>query len=183
MPRRAGSFDSGHVGEDAGVLACLSASSASCRDAGADGGVISLADRASFKLQLSGNEKNRKSLIEDLNGGSDPAKADLAAFVRKRQLQTYTSLQKIEEALNDSRSTEGPRGEVINGRFVQNDPNSLQNISGKLGLIGRLIQKGLGTRISRPARRLRHALGQAKDHDRPDRGTVELCRQLHELVG
>ena len=34
---------------------------------GADGGVISLADRASFKLQISGNEKNRKKLIEDLN--------------------------------------------------------------------------------------------------------------------
>ena len=34
---------------------------------GADGGVISLADRASFQLQLSGNEKSRKSLIEDLN--------------------------------------------------------------------------------------------------------------------
>ena len=34
---------------------------------GADGGVISLADRASFKLQLTGNEKGRKGLIEDLN--------------------------------------------------------------------------------------------------------------------
>ncbi len=38
---------------------------------GADGGVISLADRASFKLQLSGNQSNRKKLIEDLNGDKD----------------------------------------------------------------------------------------------------------------
>src|SRR5439155_6532955 len=59
---------------------------------GADGGVISLADRNSFKLQLSGNAPARKSLIQDLNG--DKGAADLAAFVQKRQLQTYTSLQK-----------------------------------------------------------------------------------------
>jgi uncharacterized protein (DUF1501 family) len=133
---------------------------------GADGGVISLADRASFKLQISGNEKNRKSLIEDLNS-SDATKADLAAFVRKRQIQTYTSLQKIEEALNDAKSTEGTRQEFVNGQFRQIDPNSLANLSGKLGLIGRLIQKGLGTRIYY----VQHGgfdthAGQAKDHDK-----------------
>src|SRR5262245_58411981 len=102
---------------------------------GADGGVISLADRASFKLQISGNETSREKLIEDLNGGDDPAKAELAAFVRKRQIQTYTSLQKIEQALNDSKSNDGPRGEFENGRFVQRDPNSLTTLGGKLGLI------------------------------------------------
>jgi uncharacterized protein (DUF1501 family) len=133
---------------------------------GADGGVISLADRASFKLQISGNEKNRKSLIEDLNR-QDATKADLASFVRKRQLQTYTSLQKIEEALNDAKSQEGTRNEFVNGQFRQVDPNSLQNLSGKLGLIGRLIQKGLGTRIYY----VQHAgfdthSGQAKDHEK-----------------
>src|SRR5262245_7259184 len=91
---------------------------------GADGGVISLADRASFKLQISGNEKNRKSLIEDLNS-KDSAAADLASFVRKRQIQTYTILQKIEEALNDAKSTEGTRSDFVNGQFTQIDPNSL----------------------------------------------------------
>src|SRR5436190_9814878 len=65
---------------------------------GADGGVISLADRASFRLQITGNQTGRKKLIEDLNDEKDTTKADLAAFVRKRQLQTYTSLQKIEDA-------------------------------------------------------------------------------------
>ena len=70
---------------------------------GADGGVISLADRASFRLQLTGNGTGRKKLIEDLNDETGAAKADLAAFVRKRQLQTYTSLQKIEEALAERR--------------------------------------------------------------------------------
>ncbi len=115
---------------------------------GADGGVISLADRASFKLQLTGNQTNRKALIEDLNGDKDAGKADLAAFVRKRQLQTYTSLQKIEDALREAGSSgRGQTGEVVNGRFVQRDPDDLNTLSGKLGLVGRLIQKGLGTRI------------------------------------
>src|SRR6266542_377444 len=74
---------------------------------GADGGVISLADRESFRLQLSGNAQPRKKLIEELNA-DDAASADLAAFVRKRQLQTYTSLQKIEDALKDFGNQPGP---------------------------------------------------------------------------
>jgi uncharacterized protein (DUF1501 family) len=133
---------------------------------GADGGVISLADRASFKLKISGNEKNRKSLIADLNS-NDSTNADLASFVRKRQIQTYTSLQRIEEALNDARSNEGTRSEFVNGQFRQIDPNSLDTLSGKLGLIGRLIQKGLGTRIYyvQLGGFDTHA-NQAKDHDR-----------------
>jgi uncharacterized protein (DUF1501 family) len=115
---------------------------------GADGGVISLADRNSFKLQLSGNAAGRKKLIEDLNGGDDPAKADLAAFVRKRQLQTYTSLQKIEEALRESGSSgRGVNTRFVNGRVVRDDPDDLNTLGGKLGLIARLIQKGLGTRL------------------------------------
>ena len=44
---------------------------------GADGGVISLADRESFHLKLSGNEKPRKKLLEDLNSADDGS--DLAA--------------------------------------------------------------------------------------------------------
>jgi uncharacterized protein (DUF1501 family) len=115
---------------------------------GADGGVISLADRASFRLQLNGNASNRKQLIEDLNSEKDATAADLAAFVRKRQLQTYTSLQKIEDALREAgNSNQSTRTEFINGRPVRSDPNDLHTLAGKLGLIGRLIQKGLGTRI------------------------------------
>lgn len=112
---------------------------------GADGGVISLADRQSFKLQLSTNPDGRKKLIEDLNA-TDPAAAELAAFVRKRQLQTYTSLQKIEEALKDTGNDSPPQASSP-GRPRPNSNNNLQSLSGKLGLIARLINKGLGTRI------------------------------------
>ena len=115
---------------------------------GADGGVISLADRASFRLQLSGNQNSRKKLIEDLNDETGTAKADLAAFVRKRQLQTYTSLQKIEDALREAgNSGKGQTNEFVNSRFVRTDPNDLNTLGGKLGLIARLIQKNLGTRL------------------------------------
>ncbi len=115
---------------------------------GADGGVISLADRNSFRLQISGNADARKKLLQDLNDDKDAGKAELAAFVRKRQLQTYTSLKKLEEALREAGS--GPDrggGEFIDGRFVRRDPNELTSLGGKLGLIGRLIQKNLGTRL------------------------------------
>jgi len=110
---------------------------------GADGGVISLADRNSFKLQLSGNASPRKKLLEELNT-DDSARADLAAFVRKRQLQTYTSLQKIEEALKDAGGNNQPQPNPNRGNPNTND---LSTLNGKLGLIARLIGKGLGTRI------------------------------------
>jgi uncharacterized protein (DUF1501 family) len=115
---------------------------------GADGGVISLAERNSFRLQLTGNPAPRKKLIEDLNGEADAGTADLAAFVRKRQLQTYSSLQKIEEALREAGSSgRGQTGEFVDGRYVTRDPDDLNTLGGRLGLIARMIQKGLGTRL------------------------------------
>lgn len=115
---------------------------------GADGGVISLADRSTFRLQVSGNAPTRKKLLEDLNADTGGPNADLAAFVRKRQLQTYTSLQKLEEALKETNNpNRGNDGEFINGRYVRRDPNDLNTLNGKLGLIGRLIGKNLGTRL------------------------------------
>jgi uncharacterized protein (DUF1501 family) len=115
---------------------------------GADGGVISLADRDSFHLKLTGNEKPRKQLLEDLNSGDDPKAADLAAFVRKRQLQTYTSLKKIEEALKEvGKPNEQPQPFRV-GRPGNRDGNdNLSSLNGKLSLISRLIKNGLGTRL------------------------------------
>jgi uncharacterized protein (DUF1501 family) len=105
---------------------------------GADGRVISLADRASFKLQLTGHADPRKKLLQDLNAGTDGG--ELAAFVQKRQLQTYASLKKIEDALADV-------GQPNNQPRRNGDEGELGTLNGKLNLIARLIQKGLGTRI------------------------------------
>ncbi|HEY3789240.1 MAG TPA: DUF1501 domain-containing protein, partial [Urbifossiella sp.] len=112
---------------------------------GAEGGVISLADRESFHLKLTGNEKPRKKLLEDLNS-SDDANADLTAFVRKRQLQTYTSLKKIEEALKEVGKPDEQPQRVRPGR-PQGGNDNLSSLNGKLSLIGRLINNGLGTRL------------------------------------
>jgi len=107
---------------------------------GAEGGVISLADRESFKLSLAGNAPARQKLLADLNSDNDTV-GDLAAFVRKRQLQTYTSLKKIEEALANT------------PQAAQQQPNrgggnqSTETLNSRLGLIGGLINRGLGTRI------------------------------------
>lgn len=145
---------------------------------GADGGVISLADRASFRLQLTGNAGTRKKLIEELNEGKDPAKADLASFVRKRQLQTYTSLQKIEEALREAGgSGRGVNTQFVNGRVVRNDPDDLNTLGGKLGLIGRMIQKGLGTRI------FYVQLGGFDTHARQGETHESLLNQLSSSIG
>jgi uncharacterized protein (DUF1501 family) len=113
---------------------------------GADGGVISLADRDSFHLKLSSNAAPRKKLLEDLNAGDDTT-ADLAAFVRKRQLQTYTSLKKIEEALADIQPKEPTQQQQLPVASGQLGPENLNSLNGRLGLIGRLINKGLGTRL------------------------------------
>lgn len=121
---------------------------------GADGGVISLKDRESFRLQLNGHQKARKSLIEDLNAETSGPIADLAAFVRKRQLQTYTSLHKIEEALREAGGPGGglqppplPPGTTSSFKPDGSFDGELRSLNGRMQLVARLIQKGLGTRI------------------------------------
>lgn len=140
---------------------------------GADGGVISLANRANFKLQLTGNEKSRKKLIEDLNSKEESAKADLASFVRKRQLQTYSSLQKIEDALKQA----GPGQEDNNNFRRRGEGNDLATLNGKLGLIARLIQKGLGTRIYYVQ------LAGFDTHAGQDKPHAELLSELSNAIG
>jgi uncharacterized protein (DUF1501 family) len=112
---------------------------------GADGGVISLADRASFRLQLNANAAPRRRLLEDLNAGAGPD-ADLASFVRRRQLQTYTSLQKIEDALR-AVSPGNPQPQPFRPGQPPQNPNDLTTLNGQLNLVAGLIQRGLGTRI------------------------------------
>jgi uncharacterized protein (DUF1501 family) len=112
---------------------------------GADGGVISLADRDSFHLKLTGNAAPRKKLLEDLNGG-DASTADLTSFIRKRQLQTYTSLKKIEEALADLGPSPQPQSGLTRPRPA-GEGVDLNSLNGRLNLIGRLINKSLGTRL------------------------------------
>jgi uncharacterized protein (DUF1501 family) len=100
------------------------------------GGAVSVNDQHSFRLELGGREggriKARRRLLEDLAvPAAKPAKDDLGAFVRRRQLQTLTAVEQLRELL------EGPHAV----------PRQGTGLDQKLQLIAGLIAKGFGTRI------------------------------------
>ncbi len=142
---------------------------------GADGGAISLADRKSFRLQLTGpddSKKARKSLIESLNADGGAA-GDLAGFVRKRQLQTYTSLQRIEEALKETGT--GPDEERRNNQSGGGVEQA--TLADKLNLIAKLVNKGLGTRLY-------YAAADGFDtHSRQAESQADLLGQVSQAIG
>ncbi len=116
---------------------------------GGPAGVVSLSNLRSFRLTLNTSDPNqrytRKKLIEDLAKVSQPDdKGSLLAFVRRRELQTYTTLDQLKEVLSGTpgaaANTDG-LPDLGNQFFA---PNQLQ---AKMQLIARLIQKGLGTRV------------------------------------
>jgi uncharacterized protein (DUF1501 family) len=105
---------------------------------GGAGGVASINFKHSYRLELAGTEeqqKARRKLIEDLAKGPSLAQDDddLLQFVQRRQLQTYTTLDRLQEVLNKP------------GR----NPGSMtaNSLSGKLDLVSRLIEQGFGTRV------------------------------------
>jgi uncharacterized protein (DUF1501 family) len=106
---------------------------------GASGGVVSLNNQRPYRLDLSGSGdaahvKARRKLLEEVartaEGSGDD---DLLQFVSRRQLQTYTTLDKIQEVLRAPASG--------NGAFPYT------NLSQKMQLVARLIDKGFGTRV------------------------------------
>ena len=102
---------------------------------GAPGGVVSLNNRQAYRLDLGGDpakQKARRKLLEDLaepTGKED----DLLQFVQRREVQTYTTLDRIQEVLKADRPND--RGELYT------------NLGQKIGLIAKLIDKGFGTRV------------------------------------
>src|SRR5581483_8438309 len=94
---------------------------------GGPGGVVSINNTQPYKLDLgttdAAKKKVRRQLMEDLAKPAEEAgKEDLLQFVRKRQLQTYTTVDKIQEVLQ----TQNPNGGIFvqgSGQFYQ--PGSL----------------------------------------------------------
>jgi uncharacterized protein (DUF1501 family) len=103
---------------------------------GAPGAVVSINDQRAYRLDLgpgdAAQHKARRKLLEEVakpeEGGDD-----LLQFVRRRQAQTYTTLDKIQEVL---------RGPGDGGQF-----NGGGNLASKLQLVARMIDKGFGTRV------------------------------------
>jgi uncharacterized protein (DUF1501 family) len=114
---------------------------------GAAGGVISLNQQVPYQLELgSDNARHapRRRLLEDLTKtkpeGPDD---DLLAFVRRRQVQTYTTLDKLKEVMDAEKKNNGsPQPPQINAfRGGQT------GLAGNLNLIARLIKQDFGTRV------------------------------------
>jgi uncharacterized protein (DUF1501 family) len=105
---------------------------------GAPGGVVTINEKQPYRLDLGkddpARQKARRRLLEDLSRSSDPAStSDLLKFVQRREVQTYTTLDKLQQVL------QGPGQQGFQFQF-----NSLLQ---KMQMIGRLIQQGFGTRV------------------------------------
>jgi uncharacterized protein (DUF1501 family) len=114
---------------------------------GGHGGVVSINNSQPYKLELGGDQKQkaaRRKLLEDL---AKPAQANgkesLLDFVQKRELQTYVTLDKLEQVLEQERNQ--------SNQFYYSPTSGQQYQPGKLpqriGLIARLILKEFGTRV------------------------------------
>jgi uncharacterized protein (DUF1501 family) len=108
---------------------------------GAPGGAVSLNQQVPYQLDLGGDaarQKLRRQLIETLTGKAPEQEGpddDLLAFVRRRQVQTYATLDKLHEVL-ESFKNENPQNR-----------NDQYGLTGKLALVARLIRQGFGTRV------------------------------------
>jgi uncharacterized protein (DUF1501 family) len=104
---------------------------------GAPGGVVSVNNQFPVRLNLEpgtpAQQKARKRLIEDLAREDGPGdKESMLQFVQRRQLQTYSTLDRLEEVLKNTAAT---------GRFPAT------TLGQKLELVLRLIVMGFGTRV------------------------------------
>jgi uncharacterized protein (DUF1501 family) len=111
---------------------------------GAAGGVVSLNQQVPYQLELGTDEKRqvpRRKLIEDLTKSQgDGPDDDLLAFVRRRQVQTYTTLDKLKEVMEADKKASQPNQP---NRFGQGGGGLTNN----LNLVARLIKQGFGTRV------------------------------------
>jgi uncharacterized protein (DUF1501 family) len=107
-------------------------------------GAVSVSDPSSFKVQLSGDpnrSRRRKSLLESINKPAAGAEDDLAAFVRRRQVQTLRGVEVL--------------GKLVEGRSIRRRPRFRPDGGGlpdrsfyeQLSFIGELIKGGAGARI------------------------------------
>jgi uncharacterized protein (DUF1501 family) len=115
---------------------------------GAPGGVVSLGTLQNYQSEP--DPAGRKRLREDLAKPSDAnQKNSMLAFVQRRQLQTYATLDRLREFFHPPGR---PKGE---GKFVpalvapnpDDEQISGQGLAANLKLIARFIAKGFGTRV------------------------------------
>ncbi len=110
--------------------------------------MVSINDQRAYRLDLgpgdAAHQKARHKLLEEV-ADSDQGGDDLLQFVRRRQAQTYTTLDKIQEVLK-APATPGPGIADAQALLTFNQTIGVA-LSNKLQLVARLIDKGLGTRV------------------------------------
>jgi uncharacterized protein (DUF1501 family) len=111
--------------------------------AGGAGGVVTVNQGAPYQLDLGPDEARRtarRKLVEELSSSkAEGPDDDLLQFVRRRQVQTYTTLDKLKDVLESAKKETQPRQ-----NFVPGEDSGLTN---NLNLVARLIKQGLGTRV------------------------------------
>ncbi len=105
---------------------------------GSSAGVVSINNEQAYILDLGKGDAERKQarrkLIQDLAEPSPAAKADdLLQFIQRRQIQTYSTLDRLRDILKEDKKAD------------QNVPAT--PLGQKMALIARLIAKGFGTRV------------------------------------
>lgn len=113
---------------------------------GAAGGVVSINNKVPYRIELGAEperQKARRTLIEKL---AKPAEGEdnssLLHFVQRRQVQTYSTIDRLNEAL-----TNYGRGNNFNRFRPDSRFSPSGKLSDKLGLIAHLITREFGTRV------------------------------------
>jgi uncharacterized protein (DUF1501 family) len=110
---------------------------------GSSGSAISVNEKQPYRLELGGGSaerhKARRKLLEDIANTSGEPEDFLLDFVQRRQAKTLTTLDRLQELLQDFRG---------NGYVQRKDGTFVQpGLASKLQLVSNLIEKGFGTRI------------------------------------
>jgi uncharacterized protein (DUF1501 family) len=105
---------------------------------GAPGGVVTINEKQPYRLELGNGAPERQTarrrLLEDLSRTADPSQtSDLLQFVQRRQVQTYATLDRLQQ--------------VLQGSNQQGWRYGFNSLGQKMQLIARLIQQGFGTRV------------------------------------
>jgi uncharacterized protein (DUF1501 family) len=118
-----------HIGSEKLPLACR----------GTIQGVFTVNQELPFELKLgipgSKQEKARKDLLAEVAATDSKIDNELLPFVQRRHLQTYSSLETLQKVLKETNLPQANNG------------MAQSNLNQKIDLIGKLIERGFGTRI------------------------------------
>ena len=114
---------------------------------GGGGGTVSISNRQAYRLDVGTNEaaerKTRQRLMSELAQDSGKTDKDsLLGFVQRRELETYSTLDKLEALL--SRQS-GQRNFFFNQSAMR--PYDAKSLVERMQLVARLITSGFGTRV------------------------------------